>query len=260
MLKREKAKSTAAKRTYAEIEHRKGSTLSKNELLITAMFDSDSDAWEEQIVTIKRGLSHTKTKGKDGEWMYAGQLEVLLGRKTAMQHIRKRKYEEQTDAQGDKQYRFVRSVDSEKVGLATTVDATRSGTKSSKELSDLAGQMMTFFNGSTASSSMSTFEMPALADTDAANEGNGTNPLAQPRQPTKEDLEALKKRPAAACEPHVSKKPAACVEDNEDEESEEGNEDPADEEEEEEDLENTAKSLIGKAQPLSRKCVHSKPR
>ena len=78
--KRKKSDNTQAKEIYEAISKEKGSQDPKRAMLISAVFESDSDAWEECAVSVAKKLVIDRKRSKTGVWMYKGELEGKVGK------------------------------------------------------------------------------------------------------------------------------------------------------------------------------------
>ena len=80
-VKRSKSSNPQAKEMFDNLPKDTGGVVKQRELLAKAVFDSDSDAWEEATIKIAKSLIMDRKRKQTNIWLYKGQLEATLGKR-----------------------------------------------------------------------------------------------------------------------------------------------------------------------------------
>ena len=127
-----------SKGDFRKLVERQWRRREKRELLAKAVFDSDSDAWEEATIKIAKSLIMDRKRKQAKVWLYKGQLEAKLGKNAGAGIHPAEKYEERKDGQGDTQYRFVKESDELEGLMRQEMTLSQKGTRIGSELNQLA--------------------------------------------------------------------------------------------------------------------------
>ena len=131
--------------TVCKLNYREGKVQVKNATLATALAYPDS--WQDHFVKDVLRVTGRQTKGEDIKWYYRGELEQLHGKAEAEDFIRKQKYIEDVDEQGDKIYRKAQKHETNEKSIERIGETTKSSAVNKETAEKIDASMEAWWPG-----------------------------------------------------------------------------------------------------------------
>ena len=97
-------------------------------------------------MTITRGFRTDRKKKLKGKWLYMGGLEKEIGKKQAKAFVKKEKYQEKADKQGDMQYYYIEQSEALEGTLRHQATLEQKGSRDAKTMNSIEAAFTDWFN------------------------------------------------------------------------------------------------------------------